>query len=397
MSMGRMEHVGVKDIYFHQTQGGDEFVGRCAAMLNMFNGDFACSPAFFEGDDTEMRELADAAVVENFPHHHAMDGMKRVLHRCLAAMVFHRNTILNLPPNHIARSIMMFCQLSPAVPTNVLANHCKIIHSWETNTSLSGIPPHIKSLVNIAAIRMSQDKMVDQVYERVITGVKDLLDTRQIGGGELTEVRLHEMVVNAVTPQVDALNATLNEALHQYHHHPPVQDQDFGEQLNQTYEDVDGTTHQLRLDARVLTRLPENFEFPQAGVYDCWIKWNIKDSVRGIPPLKKLHPQDYAFLDSKPKPGGGARRASRKTFCDLKCLCTYIEDKATEEGMDPSNPSPANIRLIYEHVWPTIYEGLKGGRSTQNRWMTLVDKFRKKKKREKEELEMQQQSDGAVG
>ena len=33
----------VKDIYYHQTQGGDEFVGQCAAMLNMFKGDFACS------------------------------------------------------------------------------------------------------------------------------------------------------------------------------------------------------------------------------------------------------------------------------------------------------------------------------------------------------------------
>ena len=41
----------VKDIYFHHMDGGDEFVGRCAAMLNMSNGEFATSPAFFDGID----------------------------------------------------------------------------------------------------------------------------------------------------------------------------------------------------------------------------------------------------------------------------------------------------------------------------------------------------------
>jgi hypothetical protein len=88
----------VRDIYYHQTQGGDEFVGQCASMLNMFNGDFACSPAFFDGDDIPMSDLADAAVKDNFPHHHEMDGMKQILHCCLSAMVFHRKTILQLLP-----------------------------------------------------------------------------------------------------------------------------------------------------------------------------------------------------------------------------------------------------------------------------------------------------------
>ena len=36
----------VKDICFHQTQGGDKFVGCCIALLNMMNGDFAFSLLF---------------------------------------------------------------------------------------------------------------------------------------------------------------------------------------------------------------------------------------------------------------------------------------------------------------------------------------------------------------
>jgi hypothetical protein len=44
----------VTDIYWHQTQGGDEFTGRCGCMLNMMDNNFASSPAFFDdtvGDD----------------------------------------------------------------------------------------------------------------------------------------------------------------------------------------------------------------------------------------------------------------------------------------------------------------------------------------------------------
>ena len=371
----------VKDIYYHQTQGGDEFVGRCASMLNMFKGDFACSPAFFDGDDIHMSELADAAVRDNFPHHHEMDGMKRILHRCLAAMVFHRKTILQLPPNHVARSILMFCQSSTSVHTNILANHVKIIHSWETNTVLTGIPTHVKTLVDIMAIRETQDTIVDSIYEKVITGVKDLLDTRQIGGGELTECRLNEMVVNAVAPRFDSLNAMLNQAIFHDRHPAPTWAMESMES-NNSQQPVD----ELRVNGGVFSRLPHDYEFPRAGVYDLWIKWNIRDTVRRIPPLKSLHPHDYKFLDSKSKPGGGKRRPSRQTYFDMKFICNCIETAAKQIGMDPSDGSLENINLIYQQVWPTIYDGVKGGRRTQHRWATLVDKLQKKKKKKEKEM-----------
>ncbi len=69
----------------------------------------------------------------------------------------------------------------------------------------------------------------------------------------------------------------------------------------------------------------------------------------------------------------------------MKFICNCIEMAAKESGMDPSDGSPTNIRLIYEHVWPSIYEGVKGGWSTQQKWSTLVDKLHKRKKREKDE------------
>ena len=385
----------VKDIYYHQTQGGDEFVGRCAAMLNMFNGNFACSSAYFEGDNTELSSLADEAVKDNFPQHHEMDGMTRILHRCLASMIFHCNTILQLPPNHIARSIMMYHQSSPSIHTNILAGHVRIIHSWETNTELTGIPPHLKTLVDIAAIKATQDTIVDRLFERVIMGVKDLLDTRQIGGGELTECRLKDMVEKAVEPQFNELKVTLNKALLDRGNNPlPPRTLESMESF-----DIRRPVNEVRMRGGMFSRLPANYEFPNAGVYDLWIKWNIRDDVRNIPPLRTLHPRDFKFLDSKPKPDGSKRQASRLTFSDMKFVCSCFETAARENGMDPSDGSSANVRLIYQQVSPTIYAGLKGrvSRSTQDKWLTIVDKLRDKKKMEEKEREEKEREEKERG
>jgi hypothetical protein len=46
-----------------------------------------------------------------------------------------------------------------------------------------------------------------------MSGVTDLLDHWQIGGGELTDARLNTMVVNSVAPQFEAINQTLTQVL----------------------------------------------------------------------------------------------------------------------------------------------------------------------------------------
>jgi len=88
-------------------------------------------------------------------------------------------------------------------------------------------------------------------------GVKDLLDTRQIGGGELTECRLNEMVVNAVAPRFDALNVTLNQALVRGHH--PA-----APRAMESMDSVDSRrpADELRLNGGVFSRLPHDYEFP---------------------------------------------------------------------------------------------------------------------------------------
>ena len=184
-----------------------------------------------------------------------------------------------------------------------------------------------------------------------------------------------------MAPEFQALNVRFDALDHRHPPRPPRQSESMeSDDSRRAVDELD----EVRLNGGLLSRLPADFEFPQAGVYDLWIKWNIRDTVRKIPPLKKLRSKDYSFLDSKPKPGGGKRRVARKIFCDMKYICGLIETAAIEKGMDPSDGVPANIRLIYDEVSPSVFASVKlGGRTTQFHWATIVDKMRKRDKREK--------------
>ncbi len=104
---------------------------------------------------------------------------------------------------------------------------------------------------------------------------------------------------------------------------------------------------------------------------------------------------DYSFLDDiaktdEEKRGSagkfkGNRRKSRKVFCDIKFVCTYIETKAEEEGMDIKDRGQTNVRLMYEKVSPALYECVsKSQRGTQLKWRTLASRLRAVVKKLKE-------------
>lgn len=137
-----------------------------------------------------------------------------------------------------------------------------------------------------------------------------------------------------------------------------------------------------------MTRLPTDFEFPKAGVYDVWIKWNIEDSERKIPPLRMLKSHDYSFLDKKEKTAAekrgstglhkDKRRPTRKTYSDIKFLCEFIQKIATDSGMDATDRGFTNVQLMYETASPTLFEKIKDSkRATQYKWQTVVARLRK--------------------
>ena len=163
-------------------------------------------------------------------------------------------------------------------------------------------------------------------------------------------------------------------------------------------DDGGGQTFQLRSHRNgILSCLPEEYNFPAAGVYDCWVKWNISDTERGIPPLRLLQAKDFAFIDLRKKTVDDSRghtgkfkeqrRGSSKIFSDLKYLCKYIEQKASEAGMELNDRSHLNVRLMYEVVEPVLYPpGKNGSPCTQNRSRTVLRKLLKRQGNSTKEL-----------
>jgi hypothetical protein len=382
----------VKDIYFHQTDGGDEFVGRCASLLNMVNGDFAISPAFFDADTNDA--TVTSAIGDVFPHFNNTEGMERILNRCLASLLHHRDFVLNLPANHVARSIPIYRQSGLS---NQLQSHVKVLHSWETTEKLSGIPPHIKSLVDIGTIKEQQKHIVEKVYTRVMEGLRAYFDERAIGGGQLTEARMRAMINDSLATQFTELRKDLDPRITA----SPATNNPQGSTEETTIDQMEREAareveqYPLRVRNGVLSRIPNNFEFPKAGVYDLWVKWNIGDTEQGVPPLRLMKAPDFAFLDNKPplpeqqfkrksNQGPAKRRPSRKIFSDLKFVSQYIEAKARDAGMDINDRSNNNVRLMYEKVEASLYEAVKTKRGTQLKWRTVVTKLRKLVKQQNE-------------
>jgi hypothetical protein len=95
-------------------------------------------------------------------------------------------------------------------------------------------------------------------------------------------------------------------------------------------------------------------------MYDCWVQWNVGHVERSIPALRSLQTQEFQFIDDiektdsekrsqrGPRQYKDTRRPSRKTYCDMKFLCNYIQSKASEAGADITDRSLDNVRKMYD-------------------------------------------------
>jgi hypothetical protein len=138
----------VKDIYFHQTQGGDESTVRCSTLLNMMNGEFASSPAFF--DDGVDANWMTETIGKVFPNFQSVVGMDRILRISLASLIHHREKVMAFDANHIARSILIFRDLSTI---ETVFDKIEVVQAWDSRLHLvTGVPPHIKELVDLEAL-----------------------------------------------------------------------------------------------------------------------------------------------------------------------------------------------------------------------------------------------------
>jgi hypothetical protein len=173
----------VKVIYFHQTQGGDKYTGQCSTLLNMMNGKFASSPTFFD-EGVDANWMTDT-IGKVFPNFQSIEGMDRILRISLASLVHNQEKVMAFDANHIARSIPIFRDLSTI---ETVFDKIKIVRAWDSTLHVvTGVPPHIKELVDLEALRKEQSELTDKVYKKVMHGLRQYFEVLGIGGGKMTE------------------------------------------------------------------------------------------------------------------------------------------------------------------------------------------------------------------
>ena len=239
--------------------------------------------------------------------------------------------------------------------------------------------------MELVALRKEYAQLTDKVYEKVMTGLKNYFEVRKIGGGEMTEAQVREMIsegcrqnaedlVEKIGTRLDYLETTFGG----------------GRLVSQrTDQPQERETYVLRTNRfGQIMRLPDDFQFPSGNGFDCWLQWNVGNTTRQIPPLRLIQVTEFSgVLDGKPKTNAekrsqrglhvANRRASRKVFCDMKFLCKYIEKKAVEAGLYTSDRRLENILRMFEAAGEDIGLGSFNPRKGQLKWRTLVGKIRK--------------------
>ena len=114
-----------------------------------------------------------------------------------------------------------------------------------------------------------------------------------------------------------------------------------------------------------------------------WNKWWIGDTVRGIPPLRMITPQDIEFLDKIPLTEEEVHRRtgchrykrhpSRKTYSDLAFLMNYITRKVQQAGRLVNQITTTSVSNMFE----TVADEFSGGRNSQKKWNTVAHELRK--------------------
>jgi hypothetical protein len=373
-SMGK-----VRDIYMRYVTAGDQFVGRCLAVIPILSHQFACSPPFFTartagtatGDEDENENgWTNDVCVSQFPMVGAIASFGRLTLMCLASLLYHRSWIADtLAVNHIVRTTS-YALRSATVLAHVDSTLLKVTFPWNDMIhTFGGIPPHVAILQQLAVVRSDQERF-DASF---VAKVTEALEVFGINSDRMTDENLRKTLHQF---QVD-LKATLEGVATA----AARRDDENVERIET------GRGYVLHFYGGGFHRVPADWRFPRCGVSDLWRQWWIGDTVRQVPPLRFLDPRDVTHLDAIPieddemhgRTGRfkASRRPAAKTFSDMKFLMKWIKDKVVAASALEANITVTAVDRMFSAV---SAEFSVGERDAQKRWTTFINSIRKLKK-----------------
>jgi hypothetical protein len=362
----------VKDVYMRYVTSGDQFVGRCLAMLPILRMEFASSPPhFIKGEEEEEAWVEDLRCLQ-FPMVRMIVTFGRLTKMCLALMLFHRDWLSStLKTNHVFL-VTSHCNRTVEVLNKINNNNIlKVTYPWNDDQAFSGIPPHVSLLQEVTVIKDKQSQLVaDFIGEMKVT-----LEQMGVDGGRRSEQNLIRILNNFEERFIGKMGVTGNTAAN------------VSEQRESTRVE-NGRSYTVHFYSAAFKRVPSDWRWPRCGVFDLWRQWWIGDSVRQIPPLHQLTIYDVKHLDSVPigteeeygRKGKNKekRRPARKMLCDLRYLMAHVKQKVEAKGALEELITIESVDRMYSAVADCFSIN---SRDAQKQWLTVVYDLRSSTKK----------------
>ena len=357
---------GVKDVYMTYEAEGDAFCGRMLALLPLLKSEFAASPPELAGLSKE--EVNDC-VKKVFPSFSGIGGYSTLICRCLARIAFSQDVVMSWPVDHIIR------QQNPLFLDNTirlkLLEKAKVCYPWELaeegDGSIkfgSGIPPHVALMVTQTKLLHDFRNFASGYDDRMTNLLNKVFDDRNVIQGGMSEQRIHRIMNQS---QESFYGKLIEEIKEITSGNATSTDRGTGMQSKRSFSRTK-KGYSPHYHGGKFWRLPEDFVWPKGTARDIWRRWNLGDDVNGVPPLSILTSSEFRFLD---KPN---ERPARKTYSDLKYVCTYVREEAEKKGIVcPEEMDDEKCIEIFNQV-ATVENGLIAGknRKSQCQWRTAI-------------------------
>lgn len=374
---------GVKDRYLKYEAAGDQFVGRCAACLDLLSKNFAVSPPYWDfstsGDgvrhlpeeEEELQRELESFLQERLPNYNNIKKATLNLARVLLATICYHHEYLKttLSRSSLFRASTIFRN----VPDNLLT-HARVAFPWTQTTYtplFTGIPPHVllladneRILAEIALLRagVREDmtallsarepvsNMVSNAILLKLDKIQEHIDksprTYQVSREGRSEVDVFGGVSNDdVVDEAAELNENIADQI-------PA-DETYNARalrLQRQREKEKTVVRSRRLKVgyfnNKLQVLPAAWVFPAMTCYQLVMNWLTSDFENNVPAFRLLKAADVKHLGS----------SSATKLRQMKSFMRVVEGLARGDSAWPSTFTSATVNNLWGVVAPLLFE-----------------------------------------
>jgi hypothetical protein len=256
-------------------------------------------------------------------------------------------------------------------------NFVRITSPWNDREHVfTGVPPHCALLQQLQSINNLQNNLLDNFVDNVVAG----LNRAGVAGERITTENLNRILNEFKIDLRQSLQLTniRNEG-------EGTEEEKDNTEVGGYQLENDRFVYRVHVHSGGFSRLPVDWRFPRCGIRDLWRQWWMGDTVRSIPPLRKIKASDVFFLNKLPleatethgRKGGfaGRRRPARKTLYDISFLMNHVTTLVMQQNAMAQEISERSVSRMFAAVESSFTEK---ERDLQKNWATVYKLLRER-------------------